>query len=201
MEILIIVIAICAICILIVCVVGFAQRKISDRNADKTGVENRVFGYYMTKINAETNTYAIYEGTLGLLGPDLSFTLRTGGKVSTITMQAASITKFELTDESESDYRTDYLTEEHDMATFIMHEPSQRIIGNIGGSFFRRVFGNKDWDSASIWAGNFYARHMLKASNKWATYTLELANGTEAWFSYRDTYDNGRLMEDMGRGF
>ena len=123
---------------LIVLVTEALQKKVSFKDANRAGITNSIFGYYMRKIDIETNFYGIFEGTLGITETDLSFTHRFKGETSLISTAVSDIQRFEQSNEYESDYRKDYLTEKHDMATFIMQGPSQRLIGNIGGSFVRR---------------------------------------------------------------
>jgi Flp pilus assembly pilin Flp len=179
-------------------------KKFSNEGAKSKEVDNRIFGYLMRKINVETNTYSITMGTLGIAPPDLVFVHGLlGGNLSSIVIPFADIINFEASNEREADYRKDYLTEEHYMATFIIDERGATLIGNIGGNLIRRIFSNKNGDINSILAGNFYVRHMLRDSgftaNRWETYRIKVSDSSSYWFFFRNTLDNMNLIEQIRR--
>ena len=176
---------------------GWRHHKYPQGGLDVGPLTPPIAGYYMKKINWETNTYLIIEGSLRVSPSDLLFVHGKGLKSEKIAISLSDILTIQEENEAYTDYRTDYLTPEHDMATFIVEETSQRIIGNVGGSLFRSIFSNKEGRLANILTGNAYIRHMLKSSDKWKTYELKHSDGSTRWFFFRNTPGNLEIMEEI----
>ena len=176
---------------------GWRRHKLSQGESDVVSLTNPIAGYYMKKINWETNTYMIMEGNLRMSPSDLIFVHSKGLKFEEIVISLSDILTIQEENEAYADYRTDYLTPEHDMATFIVQETSQRIIGNVGGSLFRSIFSNKEANLTNILTGNAYIRHMLKSSDKWKTYELKKSDGSTHWFFFKNTSGNLEMMEEI----